>query len=284
MVAGRRGRDAGFVTTWLTTAPSETITLPLRSGFSYDMVVDWGDGQSDTITAYDEAAITHTYASAGTQTIAITGTCQAWYFNTGGDRLKFRTVENWGDVGFTGRGLRGAFYGCANATSFGDSLPYYAVTSIRETWRGCVACPSFPDVALLVQVNTLLGTWYGCSLATSFPAVSTLVSVATITNTWHGCSSATSLPSVAALELVTSVYQSWYACAALITAPALMSGSTVLTTCFEAFAYVGDAMGGTVVELWDTAKFPNLATYSNCFTGATGLANYADIPDAWKGL
>jgi len=43
-------------------------------------------------------------------------------------------------------------------------------------------------------------------------------------------------------------------------------------------------MTGTVEELWNVTNFPNLSIYANCFTGATGLDNYADIPNGWKGL
>jgi len=43
-------------------------------------------------------------------------------------------------------------------------------------------------------------------------------------------------------------------------------------------------MAGTIVELWNATNFPNITSFANTFTGATGLTNYADIPDAWKGL
>ena len=348
----------GFVTTWLTTGVDDTVTLPLRAGFTYGMIVDWGDGSSDEITAYDDAAIEHTYAAGGTQTITITGNCEAWYFNNGGDKLKFRTVESWGDVGFTGLGLEAAFYGCANATSFATEMPYYAVTtltytwygcssatsfpdvdalvlvtnltytwrscssatsfpdvdalvlvtSLSNTWRGCSSATSFPDVDALVLVDTLYQTWYGCSSATSFPdvdalvlvtnlsntwqkcsatsfpAVDALVLVTTLTYTWYGCSSATSFPDVDALVLVTGLSSAWNGCTACTTVPVLPSASTALVTTTAAMQGIGSGLLGSVAELWNTTAFPNVTAYSDTFTGATGLTNYADIPDGWKGL
>ncbi len=47
---------APFVSVWRTTAPSETITLPLRSGFNYNFTVDWG-GMDPLIALLPRTAI-----------------------------------------------------------------------------------------------------------------------------------------------------------------------------------------------------------------------------------
>jgi hypothetical protein len=228
-VTVKRVLPLGFVTTWAVEEGDLSITLPLRSGYTYDMTVDWGDGTTSTITAYDDEDITHTYDSAGTKRINILGTCQAWYFNNGGDCLKFRTVENWGPVGFTA--LDSAFYGCSNATDFGDSMPYYVVTSLSYTWRGCSSATSFPDVSALTGVTSLYATWYGCSSATSFPDVSALTGVTTLSYTWLGCSSATSFPSVSALIGVTTLSYTWYGCSSATSFPdvSALTGVTTLS-------------------------------------------------------
>lgn len=62
-----------FTTTWTTTGADETISLPLLDGGIYDFTVDWGDSSSDTITAYDQAEVTHTYSVANTYTVTISG-------------------------------------------------------------------------------------------------------------------------------------------------------------------------------------------------------------------
>ena len=228
--------DPSMITTWNLTvddAAGKTITLPLRTGYDYDFVVDWGDGTTATVTAFDDADISHEYSSTGTKTVTMTGILGAWYFNNGGDCLKFKTVESWGDVRFTGLGLEHAFYGCVNATDF-DDLPYIPITSLYGTWYNCYGLTTAPDVDTLVLVESLGYTWSICS--------------------------------------------------GLTTAPVLPSSSTALTTTTSAFNGVGSGMSGTVVELWDTNNFPNVTIFLNTFTGATGLTNYADIPDAWKGL
>jgi len=303
--------DPSMITTWNLTvddAAGKTITLPLRTGYDYDFVVDWGDGTTATVTAFDDADISHEYSSTGTKTVTMTGILGAWYFNNGGDCLKFKTVESWGDVRFTGLGLEHAFYGCVNATDF-DDLPYIPITSLYGTWYNCSSLTTAPDVDTLVLVESLGYTWYNCSSLTTAPDVDTLVLVTSLYQTWSQCSSLTTAPDVDTLVLVTSLYGTWYncyglttapdvdtlvlveslgytwsICSGLTTAPVLPSSSTALTTTTSAFNGVGSGMSGTVVELWDTNNFPNVTIFLNTFTGATGLTNYADIPDAWKGL
>jgi len=84
--------------------------------------------------------------------------------------------------------------------------------------------------------------------------------------------------------LVTMLYRTWGGCSSLTTAPLLPTSSTALVNTISALNGVGSGMGGTVVDLWNATNFPNVAAFTATFTGATGLTNYADIPDAWKGL
>ena len=51
---------------------SDTFVLPLHSGTT-SMTVSWGDGNSDVITAWNQAELTHVYASSGTYQISCDG-------------------------------------------------------------------------------------------------------------------------------------------------------------------------------------------------------------------
>ena len=68
---------SSFVSNWNTantsggSSTSTQIQLPLESSGTYNFVVDWGDGNTDTITAWNQAETLHTYASSGTYTITI---------------------------------------------------------------------------------------------------------------------------------------------------------------------------------------------------------------------
>ena len=139
------GTDEGsFVTTWETTTPSETITLPLVSGGTYNFTVKWGDGTIDTITAYNQAEVTHTYATAGTYTVTIAGTIEGWVFNNGGDKTKIQTIESYGSLVIT---TGQAFFGCSNLTSTATDAPTISTTSLFSTFRGCT------------NFNSAIGNW-----------------------------------------------------------------------------------------------------------------------------
>jgi surface protein len=98
------------ISEWRTTAPNETVTLPYQTNGIYNGIIDWGDG-TQSVNSYDNR--THTYASAGSYTIKITGRIRIFRFNNAGDRTKLYIVSQWGsqfDVGVGGS----HFYGCTN--------------------------------------------------------------------------------------------------------------------------------------------------------------------------
>ena len=70
------------------------IKLPLLSTGTYDFTIDWGDGSEDTITAWDQAEVTHTYATAGEYTTTIIGTLKEWSFIGSGDILKITNISD----------------------------------------------------------------------------------------------------------------------------------------------------------------------------------------------
>jgi hypothetical protein len=76
-----------FVSTWDTnntsflSSASNQIQLPLVNGGTYNFIVDWGDGTQDTITTWNQAETLHTYATAGTYTLSISGTISEWSFS-----------------------------------------------------------------------------------------------------------------------------------------------------------------------------------------------------------
>ena len=65
-----------FITKWQTTGPNGSITIP-TTGTGYYYSVDWGDGTGDTGLTDDA---THTYATANTYTVSITGVFPRIYF------------------------------------------------------------------------------------------------------------------------------------------------------------------------------------------------------------
>jgi len=95
---------AAFVSYWNTSltssgsSSSNQIKLPLISHGTYNFTVYWGDGSSNTITTWDDPAVTHSYSTSGVYNITITGTVIDWRFINSGDRLKLMEIAQWGDL------------------------------------------------------------------------------------------------------------------------------------------------------------------------------------------
>jgi len=132
-----------FLTVWVTTTDSESITLPLKSGYTYNFDVDWGDGSDpDTITAYDQTETTHQYDIAGTYIVSITGSLPAWYFNNTGSCAKIYGVYGIGNVGLYT--VNSAFWGCSSLTTV-DTLGW-DTSSVPSFGYFCRACSSLTAI------------------------------------------------------------------------------------------------------------------------------------------
>jgi surface protein len=114
---------------------SNQINLPLESSGTYNFVVDWGDGSSNTITTWNQAETTHTYATAGTYEVNITGTIRGFRFANGKDKLKIIEIMRWGALQVGNNG--GYFYGCSNLVATAtDSLNLTGTTILTQMFQG----------------------------------------------------------------------------------------------------------------------------------------------------
>ena len=107
-------------------------TLPVISTGTYSFDVDWGDGSSNTITAWNQAEVTHTYAASGTYTIEITGTFTGVKFDV--DTLKLLEIFNWGGSVLTIND-RNAFKDTTNASCSATDSPVL-VGNLGSTFQG----------------------------------------------------------------------------------------------------------------------------------------------------
>lgn len=151
-----------FVSVWNTSntsiysSASNQIALPLTSSGVYNFSVDWGDSSSDTITSWNQAEVTHTYASPGQYTITISGTCENFQFGGGGDVLKLLSITSFGDV-ILGNSS-GIFWGCGNLNLSGVT-----------------------DTPNLSSMNTLTAMFFQCTGITTVNNIN-LWDVSSITN------------------------------------------------------------------------------------------------------
>jgi len=134
--------------------------MPLVSGGSYNAVVNWGDGSSDTITSYNQQEVTHTYSSAGQYEISIEGTLQGWQFNNAGDRLKMLDVKQWGVLDLS---TNAAFYGCTNLDASATDAPTISTDSFYRIFRECTNFNGAISNWNVSTVTTLQESFYACS-------------------------------------------------------------------------------------------------------------------------
>jgi surface protein len=163
-----------FVSTWNTanttvgSSNSNQVKLPLKSDGVYNFTVSWGDGNTDTITTWNQAETTHTYANIGTYIITIDGTCQGFAFETGGDRAKLLSITSFGNVIF-GNYSSGIFSYCINLSlsAVTDTPNLSTMNSLRNMFLVCSNLTTVNNINSW-DVSTITDMVTMFQLATSF--------------------------------------------------------------------------------------------------------------------
>ena len=113
-----------FTISWKTTTTNETIRIPTKGGdkaSDYDFWIDWEDGTVENITG-DNPNPSHTYTTADTFTVKITGTFPHFYLNSDTEiKDKLLSVEQWGNIAW--ESMNSAFYGASNLTLNATDTP-----------------------------------------------------------------------------------------------------------------------------------------------------------------
>ncbi len=126
------------------TSNDDQITLPLIDDGSVAFMVSWGDGSRSWITAYDDAAVTHTYPATGTYNVKITGTIRGWKFDNGGDKLKILDISEWGVLDIS---VNDAFFGCENLECTATDAPIVSTTDLSYTFHECFLLTNIGNAA-----------------------------------------------------------------------------------------------------------------------------------------
>ena len=117
---------------------SDHMILPFVTGGTYNCNIDWGDGNDDDITAWNDAALDHTYSVGGTYVIRISGQCEEMLFLNGGDKAKIGEIFQFGD-GFK-MGSAGSFWGCSNLTiSATDPCNFSTTDALDAAFLNCTS-------------------------------------------------------------------------------------------------------------------------------------------------
>ena len=232
----------------------------------YDCTVDWGDGNSDVITSWNDPAWTHTYSVAGTYLITISGTSFTYPYFFGGDDTKVLNVSKWG---LTNYGTTGAnsFNGCSNLTLSSSDIPdTSSVTGTQSTWRDCSSLTEFPliDTSSVTNMNL---TWYGCSSLISFPLINTS-SATSISSTWRDCTSLTSVPLIDTSS-VTGMNNAWQNCSSLTSFPLI--STSLVTNMSNAWSGCSSLTDFPLIDVSSCTNFAN--TWLNCALNSASIDN-----------
>jgi hypothetical protein len=219
-----------FITEWTTTSDDQSITLPMYvSGtiYAFNCTIDWGDGTEVTTctTATATTARVHTYATAGSYIVTITGICEAWAFNNistsltyitgvtqfGGNIFKVLNFSNCiklsslpstdSILGSSITNLTNFFYNCNKLTSVPDNIFRYTIkiTDLTNCFNGCSGLTSIPSDIFRynTEVTNLSGCFYDCTSLTTIPTdiFRYNTKITDLSNCFRGCTSLTTIPS-----------------------------------------------------------------------------------------
>jgi hypothetical protein len=274
----------------VTVSAGQSITLPLAdcSGQSPNIAVNWGDSSSSTVTSSSDSNRIHTYASAGSYTITISGSMPAFVVsNASSIRSAITSIIDFGRVNL--RNIN--FYGCSNLTSIPASgtmtIGYEGLSSVASfaNFMRSTGVTSIPSDIFSESTNALIFTDAFSFLTglTTIPSglfqYNTLVT--NFSSCFNACNTLSSVPSNLFDTNINVInFSSTFRNCRALTSPLQFTYNTSVTTFQNVYLMSGtNSMAGTAPTLWTRVPEP-LGT--GAFFGCTGLTNYASIPSNWK--
>ena len=279
-----------FVFKIVTTTANTVFTVPLVDFglLKPSLTISWGDGTSSPlITSSSSSDRIHTYVSAGTYTVTISGFMPGFQVNNNvGIRSLITSIVQFGTVGL--RTLN--FYGCINITSIPSSASLSAVggyTGLDEVvtfsnFMNGTRITSIPSDIFDYSPNatTFTDSFSSITTITTVPTglFDTAVNVSSFASCFFACASLTSVPStIFDLNInVTSFSGTFRNCRAL-TNVLQFTFNTAVTTFSQVYnmSSTSNALVGTAPTLWLRTPTP---AGTNAFNNCTGLSNFASIP------
>ena len=236
--------DATFDMVIETTTVNELFTIQCHNVGTFNATIDWGDGTTSTVTSYNDANLTHTYASASEHTISISGTFPSIYMHIAANnsRLKIKRVLNFGNVGW--QNLYQAFYNCNNITTFvSGNCDTSSVTNMDSMFHNCTS------------ITTLDVGGFNTSSVTSMYAMIHNTSITSLdVSNWDTSSVRNMSYVISKNSNLTSVDVSNWDTSSVTNMHSMFKDNTALTTCD--------------VSNWDTSSVTNM---SNIFYSCVAL-------------
>ena len=283
-----------FVFKVTTTSANTVFTCPLTDfgGLTPNLVINWGDGSSSpVITASNSVNRVHTYVSAGTYTVTISGTMPGFQVNNNTSiRNLITELVQWGTVGL--RTIN--FYGCVNLTAIPGSTSLSGVGG----YTGLIDVLNFSNFMNGTRITAIPSDIFDYSpnatiFASAFATISTLTTVpsglfdnvpsaVSFASCFFACTALTSVPSTLFDQNinVTTFSSTFRNCRALTNVLQFTFNTNVSTfTQVYNMSSTSNALVGTAPEIWNRTPTP---AGTDAFNNCTGLSNFASIPLNFK--
>ena len=144
---------SAFVTTWRTTTNGESITIPV-GGATGTYTIDWGDGSTSADVTGDQ---THTYDTAGTYTVGISGDFARIYLNGDANAAKLQSIDQWGDIrwesmGYAFKGASSMAYRAADSPDLSDTTSMRYMFADATSFNGDLSSWDVSSVTNMIGV------------------------------------------------------------------------------------------------------------------------------------
>jgi hypothetical protein len=283
-----------FVFKVTTTSANTVFTCPLTDygSLTPSLTINWGDGNvSPLITSSSSVDRIHTYASAGTYIVSISGFMPGFQVNNSSAiRSLITELVQWGIVGI--RTFN--FYGCGNLTA----IPGSGTLSGVGGYTGLAEVVSFNSAFQATKLSSIPSDLFDYSpnattFSNTFASILTLTSVpsglfdnvpnaTTFASCFFACTALTSVPSDLFDQNinVTNFSGTFRNCLALTNVLQFTYNTnvTIYNNIYN-MSSTSNALTGTAPELWNRTPTP---AGTDAFRNCINLSNYASIPAIWK--
>ena len=125
-----------FLTTWETVSANQTIGIPVEA-YSGETIIDWGDGNTTTVST--NGTQSHTYATADSYQVAMTGKLLRIDLGGSGSTPELlHSIDQWGDIKWST--MNGAFLGATEMTYNATDAPDLSqVTDMSSMFESATA-------------------------------------------------------------------------------------------------------------------------------------------------
>ena len=263
-----------FIFKITTTTSPQTFVIPCFNEGTFNATVNYGDGTgSQTVTAYNDSNLTHSFATAGQHTITIDGTFpNVRFYDNAASRVLVDEVVDLGDVNWIN--LYQAFRDCTNLTAFNvGTTDTSSVNNMSVMFYNCNSLTSLDlsnfDTSNVTNISTM---FLNCSSLTTLDVTSfDTSSVNTMSYMFRNCSSLTTLD-VSGFDTssVTTMREMFNSCTGL-TALDLSNFDTSSVTTMQSMFQNCSSLTSLDLSNFDTSNVTTMQSMLHTCTSLTSL-------------